>query len=897
MVGSAMLGALPAAAAPTDVVLSELMYHPSDDVAVEFLELHNVGTTPVDVSGWCLATGIDLCFANGTVIAADGFLVVTDDLLAYPVAYPDSPAAVAQYTGSLSNGGETIDLVDAANATIDTVSYDDAPPWPSSPDGDGPSLEVIDPTADNSTATNWTASVDPSGHTAGLPNSQTGVVNPTINSVTADPSRPNAQQPVVVSATISEANSATLTYRIGFEADITIPMDDGPGSVGGAGDGVWSTSIPGQATGSLIRYRIEAVNNGGALSSPSADDTINYHGVTVAHNTSSNLLIIEWFMEDAVYDNLLENHRFDDVEGEAVIAIDGVVFDNAAMHIRGNSSRNNVKVSWKVDLPKGHLLDLPGLVRYPVDEFNLQGDRFPVAQLGWQTAIAAGALHADYFKVRSHRNGEFWAIGSFSTNYDGVWRDFHDVSDWAIYKANANRGRTRATAALLEASGDWDKKERDDEDFSDIWELTQVLDAPPGAAQQAWMWENLNIPRMVNYAAVVGLLRHSDSSWSNYYVARDTDDTGRWEMWLWDIDQIFVRDAEDNDGDFLTPAANEQRFMVALMAYPEFRQMYMRRLRTLSDEHLFGSQFEQLYDSIAAPYLAEAELDRSIWGGYTIAQKRARVVTGLEDRRSIFAANMGADGSGLIPPTATGTTPIQINEINYNPINGGDFEFIELVNTSSTESIDLSGWTVSDGVDMTLPAGTIILPNTQALLVASDSDFRSSYGPTHYVIGEYDGGLNNSGETITLRSANGTVVDSLTWSDLAPWPTGPAGLGPSLSRLDAGAATNDATNWAASEATGGTPGSANDGVTPPPPPGGPSCSIARDGTNITVTYTDLDWNTFIVRRVVNGAGPYWRGRVDGQQTGTFIDTDRPGTTITYDLAPRGDQVGGPLPCQ
>ena len=231
--------------------------------------------------------------------------------------------------------------------------------------------------------------------------------------------------------------------------------------------------------------------------------------------------------------------------------------------------------------------------------------------------------------------------------------------------------------------------------------------------------------------------------------------------------------------------------------------MYMRRLRTLSDEHLSGTKLEDLYDSIAAPYLAEAELDHSIWGGYTIAQKRDRVVSGLNDRRSIFNANMGADGSGLIPPAASGDTPVRINEINYDPTDGGDFEFIELVNTSTTESIDLSGWTMADGVSMTLPAGTVMLPSSHALLVASDTDFRTSYGATHYAIGEYDGGLNNAGETITLSTSTGTVVDSLTWSNTAPWPTEPAGTGPSLSRLDAAAATNDSANWGASSATGG----------------------------------------------------------------------------------------------
>ncbi|MEZ5340397.1 MAG: hypothetical protein R2706_02820 [Acidimicrobiales bacterium] len=106
-------------------------------------------------------------------------------------------------------------------------------------------------------------------------------------------------------------------------------------------------------------------------------------------------------------------------------------------------------------------------------------------RVSWQTAIGAGEIHPDYFKVRSHRNGEFWAIGSIAPIYDGTFRDANGFGDYAVYKAEANRGRTRETAAALEASGDWDKKERKDEDFSDIWELTQMLDAPPSAAQQA----------------------------------------------------------------------------------------------------------------------------------------------------------------------------------------------------------------------------------------------------------------------------------------------------------------------------------------------------------------------------------------------------------------------------
>ena len=41
---------------------------------------------------------------------------------------------------------------------VDFVEYDDSAPWPTQPDGNGPTLELIDPINDNSIAENWTFS-------------------------------------------------------------------------------------------------------------------------------------------------------------------------------------------------------------------------------------------------------------------------------------------------------------------------------------------------------------------------------------------------------------------------------------------------------------------------------------------------------------------------------------------------------------------------------------------------------------------------------------------------------------------------------------------------------------------------------------------------------------------
>ncbi|MCA9434007.1 MAG: lamin tail domain-containing protein, partial [Candidatus Omnitrophica bacterium] len=57
------------AQAMADVVINEIHYHPpSQDQAEEFIELHNAGTSPVELNGWRLEVGIDFIFEGTSVI-------------------------------------------------------------------------------------------------------------------------------------------------------------------------------------------------------------------------------------------------------------------------------------------------------------------------------------------------------------------------------------------------------------------------------------------------------------------------------------------------------------------------------------------------------------------------------------------------------------------------------------------------------------------------------------------------------------------------------------------------------------------------------------------------------------------------------------------------------------
>ena len=140
-----------------DVVINEVMYHPSEDEDNrEFLELYNRGTDAVDLSSWSISGGIVFTFPAGLSIDPGAYLVIARSSETVTSLY-----GISNVTGNfeqrLGNGGDSLVLQNASYVQTDQLAYDDDPPWPEGPDGGGPSLECIDPWADNADAANWAA--------------------------------------------------------------------------------------------------------------------------------------------------------------------------------------------------------------------------------------------------------------------------------------------------------------------------------------------------------------------------------------------------------------------------------------------------------------------------------------------------------------------------------------------------------------------------------------------------------------------------------------------------------------------------------------------------------------------------------------------------------------------
>jgi hypothetical protein len=154
-----------------NLVLSEMHYHPTrstaderlagflDNEAFEFIELWNGGTATADLSSVAFTKGIQFSFANSTSnrLAPNQYALVVADRAAFEKRYGTGLPIAGVYTGHLDNSGERVQLMNGTNIVFD-FTYGTGSPWPSKPDGNGPSLEPINPNGNLNAATNWQAS-------------------------------------------------------------------------------------------------------------------------------------------------------------------------------------------------------------------------------------------------------------------------------------------------------------------------------------------------------------------------------------------------------------------------------------------------------------------------------------------------------------------------------------------------------------------------------------------------------------------------------------------------------------------------------------------------------------------------------------------------------------------
>ena len=170
------------AANAENLLVTEIHYHPADastaeELAVstnkddyEFLELLNTSGNEIDLSDYQFTRGLTFTFPQGSTIAPSARRIIVSNRQAFLARYGIENEAIIlgefDRDSNLSNGGETLELRDSKDNLVFSFQYNDKSPWPTAPDGLGPSLYLVSastPSSQLGEAERWQASNVPNG--------------------------------------------------------------------------------------------------------------------------------------------------------------------------------------------------------------------------------------------------------------------------------------------------------------------------------------------------------------------------------------------------------------------------------------------------------------------------------------------------------------------------------------------------------------------------------------------------------------------------------------------------------------------------------------------------------------------------------------------------------------
>ncbi len=622
----------------------------------------------------------------------------------------------------------------------------------------------------------------------GLGNTNLG---PVIYNTQHQPNTPKPGQPLLVTAEVlpsfNPVANVQLTYQVMYGARSNVVMfDDGLHGDGLAGDGVYGATIPETVyvAGNMVRYQVHAwdVKTNETHDPPfvKGQRAPEFWGTVVEDASLTNPTpVFHWFTATPA--------AATDGGGTGSIFYNGQFLDNVAFTLHGQSSLGFPKHSFNVNLNPGYKLvwspnapaihDINLMTTYP-DKAHMRNI------LAYNSYKDAGTPYHFVFPIRVQQNGLFWGDAHFMENGDNTYLERLGLDpNGALYKMYDTFSGPAPSGI--------EKKTRKNEGNNDIAAFYN------GVTQQGkpflnYIYDNLNLPEVINYLATMIITANTDCCHKNYYFYRDSDGTGEWQMLPWDQDLSFGRvwsgagaayfddtiysDTAIDVGDNNTLVAN-------LRGVPVFKQMFLRRLRTLMEELLQAPgtpanllKYEREVDQLVGPIAPDAALDLVKWGTWSGNASSGNAGDASNIQSVQEAANLIKyqflpgrrhylfDNKNLGIPAAQPAVPaLAFGPMEVNPASGNqDEEYFTITNTTSA-MIDVSHWRITGAVDFAFQGGTVIPTNGTLYVSPNVKAFRArasfpTGGQGLFVQGGYKGHLSARGEGIQLVDRTGQVI-------------------------------------------------------------------------------------------------------------------------------------------
>ncbi|MFK7926070.1 MAG: lamin tail domain-containing protein [Bacteroidia bacterium] len=157
-----------------NILINEINYRSSPAFdAGDWVELYNATDSTVDISNWEFHEGDSYYqLPDNVTLGADQYLVLSQNSSLFSSRYPWVNNYLGDWSFGLGGDGEREILLSDQRCWVDGLVYNDSPPWPQTPDGQGPTMALIDPALDNTLAGSW-----PTSTTGGAPIGTPGQAN------------------------------------------------------------------------------------------------------------------------------------------------------------------------------------------------------------------------------------------------------------------------------------------------------------------------------------------------------------------------------------------------------------------------------------------------------------------------------------------------------------------------------------------------------------------------------------------------------------------------------------------------------------------------------------------------------------------------------------------------
>lgn len=550
---------------------------------------------------------------------------------------------------------------------------------------------------------------------------------PAIYDVAHAPVLPAASQPVVVTARANDPQGVTalmLNYRLDPDTSYTaVTMkDDGTGGDAVAGDGVYSATIPGQATGVMVAYYIQATDGFAPAASalfpndaPVRECLIHF-GETIP---TGNLPVYLIWMTQSTFNTWTARNRMNNLPNDVTFVVGNQrAIYNTQAHYAGSPY-----ISPGYSTPAGNRCGYT--IGFPADDVFLGDTELVIdwpgghggentgvqEQMAYWIADRMGLAYSYRHYIRlqvngvtdMQRGGVFEAVLQPSSEYVDIWSP--DATEGQFFKIErafecSDGGSLSADpepqlqlfTTIDPASGNIIKKMERYRwnwllrgsgnaayDFTNLFALVDAVNATDPEPYTTQTEGIADMEEWMRTFAFEHIVVNFDS-WGhaigkNMYGYKPVN--GKWQIYPFDLDWLMLVSARAS-GSYAANTADlftcQDPTVSRMYYFPPFRRAYFRAVQAAVDGPLRNTQADPVMD---AKYRSLVDNGVTMCDGQTLVSPSA-VKQWFSDRRTFLldqlagvAANFSVNGPVTFTlntnlATISGSAPVSVTSITIN---------------------------------------------------------------------------------------------------------------------------------------------------------------------------------------------------------------------------------------